>query len=102
MSTKKSSPTPMSLGNKLYLNDIDTLSHPSLYKSTLESLKYLTMTRPDLEFSVNKLSQFLHGPTIAHWWVCKRILRYVRGTISHGIMFTPANLLNLEGFSNAD
>ena len=60
------------------------------------------MARLDLAFSVNKLSQFLHIPTVAHWRACKRILRYVCGTISHGIMFTPANLLNLEGFSDAD
>ena len=102
MSTEKSSPTPMSLGNKLSLNDSDTFSHPSLYRSTLEALKYLTMTQPDLVFSVNKLSQFLHGSIVAHWWACKRIMRYVRGTISHGIMFTLTNLLNLEGFSNAN
>ena len=29
-------------------------------------------------------------------------MRYVRGTISYGIMFTPANLLNLEGIYDAD
>ena len=95
MSTTKSNPTPMSLGNKLSLNDSDTFSYPSLYRSTIGALQYLTMTQPDLAFSVNKLSQFLHAPTVAHWRACKRILRYVRGIISHGIMFTPANLLNL-------
>ena len=60
------------------------------------------MARLDLAFSVNKLSQFLHVPIVAHWRACKRILRYVCGTISHGIMFTLVNLLNLEGFSDAD
>ena len=77
MSTTKSSPTPMSLANKLSLNDSDTFSNPSLYKSTLGALQYLTMTRPDLAFSMNKLSQFLHAPTVAHWWACKRIMRCV-------------------------
>jgi hypothetical protein len=34
-------------------------------------LQYLTLTRPDLSFSVNKVCQYLHAPTTAHWTVVK-------------------------------
>ena len=67
----------MHLGNKLSLNDNPFFSQPSLYRSTIGALLYLTHTRPNISYAVNKLSQFLHAPTTAHWVACKRILRYI-------------------------
>ena len=60
------------------------------------------MTRPDLAFSVNKLSQFLQALTVAQWNACKHILRYVKGTLSHGLFFKLAPFLVLEGYSDVD
>ena len=87
MSNAKPCPTPMCFSNKLALNDSEVFTQPSLYRSTIGALQYLTLTRPDLAFSVNKLSQFLQAPTVAHWNACKHILRDVKGTLSHGLFF---------------
>jgi histone deacetylase 1/2 len=43
------------------------------YRSIVGALQYLTMTRPDLSFAVNKVCQFLHAPTTTHWSAMKRI-----------------------------
>lgn len=43
------------------------------YRSIVGALQYLTMTRPDLSFAVNKVCQFLHAPTTTHWSAVKRI-----------------------------
>ena len=102
MSNAKPSSTPMHLGNKLPLNDSPLFSQPSLCHSTIGALQYLTHTSPDISYAVNKLSQFLHAPTIAHWVACKRIIRYLKGTLTHGLSFKPASMLSLEGFSDAD
>ncbi|GJY96143.1 uncharacterized mitochondrial protein-like protein [Tanacetum coccineum] len=59
-----------------------------LYRSLVGALQYLTITRPDLSYAVNQVSQFLHAPTIAHFQSVKRILRYVKGTISFGLTFS--------------
>jgi hypothetical protein len=31
------------------------------------ALQYLTITRPDISFAVNQVSQFLQAPTIDHY-----------------------------------
>ncbi|GJU15951.1 uncharacterized mitochondrial protein-like protein [Tanacetum coccineum] len=56
---------------------------PTLYRSLVGALQYLTITRPDLSYAVNQVSQFLHAPTTDYQSV-KRILHYVKGTISFG------------------
>jgi len=48
-------------------------------------MQYLSLTRPNISFAVNKLSKFMHKPTTAHWTTSKRLLRYLKHTIFHGI-----------------
>lgn len=66
--------TPMQTRPKLKLLDSTTLSDPSEYRSVVGSLQYLSFTRPDISFSVNRLSQFMHRPTDIHWKVVKQVL----------------------------
>ncbi|KAL6330627.1 hypothetical protein AAG906_003237 [Vitis piasezkii] len=53
-------------------------------KSSIGALQYVTITRPDISYMVSKLSQFLQSPTEILWKACKRVLRYLKGTITHG------------------
>jgi histone deacetylase 1/2 len=72
------------------------------YRSIVGALQYLTLTRPDLSFSVNKVSQFLHSPTTVHWEAVKCILRYVQGTIRLGVKISKSNSMLVSAFSDAD
>jgi histone deacetylase 1/2 len=47
------------------------------YRSIVGALRYLTLTRPDIAYSVNKVCQFLHAPTTVHWAAVKQIIRYL-------------------------
>ncbi|KAF7831781.1 serine/threonine-protein phosphatase 7 long form-like protein [Senna tora] len=67
-------PTPMVTGRKFTAEDGEKMSDPTLYRKTIGSLQYLTTTRPDITFSVNKLSQFLSQPTEVHYQGVKRML----------------------------
>jgi hypothetical protein len=76
--------TPLSVSEKLSLTDGEVLSNDDStnYRSIIGALQYITLTRPNIAFSINKVCQFLHAPTTVHWTAVKRILRYLRGTIS--------------------
>ena len=59
------------------------------------------MTRLDISFSVNKLSQFLQSPNVNHWNACKRVLRYLKGTNTYSLLFKPITRMALTGFADA-
>ncbi|KAB5514182.1 hypothetical protein DKX38_028088 [Salix brachista] len=61
--------------------DAPSIVDPSQYRSIVGALQYLTLTRPDLSYSVDYVSQFMHNPTVSYWKLVQRILRYLRGTI---------------------
>jgi hypothetical protein len=72
------------------------------YRSVVGDLQYLILIRPDLSFLVNKICQFLHAPTTLHWMAVKRILRYLHGTLSIGVKFTPDKSTLVSAFSDVD
>jgi hypothetical protein len=88
MEGAKPYPAPCTFGKCLVISDGDPLPDPSFYHHIVGALQYCTLTRPDISFSVNQLYQFLHCPTMAHLNTAKRVLRYLKGTPDHGLLFT--------------
>jgi histone deacetylase 1/2 len=68
--------TPMSASDKLSVLDGELLApdDATLYRSIVGGLQYLTVTRPDLSYVVNRVCQYLHAPRDGHWSAVKRIL----------------------------
>ncbi|KAL6313098.1 hypothetical protein AAG906_021157 [Vitis piasezkii] len=85
----KPAKTPMQPNMQLSQDDGELLTDPSMYRRLIGKLIYLTITRPDLTYSVNKLSQFL-------------ILQYIKGSPSKGIFFSASSSLQLKAFSDSD
>ena len=77
--------------------------NPTEFKSMVGGLRYLVHTRPDIAYAVGVVSRFMERPTTLHQNAVKRILRYVKGTLSYGLMYTKGrgNYL-LSGFSDSD
>ena len=96
--------TPLSVSEKLSVSEGDSLSSDdsTRYRSIVGALQYITLTRPDIAFSVNKVCQFLHSPTTVHWTAVKRILRYLKGTISVGLCINKSDSTLVSAFSDAD
>ncbi|GKV48157.1 hypothetical protein SLEP1_g54985 [Rubroshorea leprosula] len=102
MEKAKAASTPLSSTTTLRQLSGHSLTDPTVYRQVVGSLQYLSLTRPDLCFAVNRLSQFMHSPTDAHWQAVKRVLRYLNGTKFHGLLIRPQTSLSLHGFSDAD
>lgn len=62
MENTKSCPTPIVIRKTLTIQQGEPLHNSTQYRSTLGALQYLTNTRPNIAFLVNKLSQFLQYP----------------------------------------
>ena len=78
------------------------MSNPSLYRHLVGSLVYLTVTRPDISYAVHQVSQYLFAPQSTHYTVVLRILRYLKGTLFHGLFYSAQSPLILRAFSDAD
>ncbi|RVW93760.1 putative mitochondrial protein [Vitis vinifera] len=62
----------------------------------------ITQQKPDISFSVNTLSQFMHQPTQEHWTIAKRLLRYLKATVGFGLFFSKHSTLDLQCFTDSD
>ncbi|GJW98409.1 retrovirus-related pol polyprotein from transposon TNT 1-94 [Tanacetum coccineum] len=88
------------LGTSHQFLGVEVISTPS--RSIVGSLQYLAITRPDVSFAVNKLSQFMHAPTQLHLQALKRVLRYLKGTIHHGLFLNRKSAITLTAFSDSN
>lgn len=100
----KGTSTPMSPTEPLKLVGGQPLSpeDATRYRSVVGVLQYLSLTRPDISFCVNRVCQFMSSPTLEHWMAVKRILRYLTATIEMGLCITKSSSTLLSAFSDAD
>uniref|UniRef100_A0A2N9F167 Reverse transcriptase Ty1/copia-type domain-containing protein n=1 Tax=Fagus sylvatica TaxID=28930 RepID=A0A2N9F167_FAGSY len=92
---------PQGTNTRLSIHEGDLLSDPHGYRSLVGALHYLTFTRPDISFAVHQVCQYMAALTTTHLSAAKRILKYIKGTLFHGIAFTPGPL-TLSIYSDAD
>ncbi|XP_061352816.1 uncharacterized mitochondrial protein AtMg00810-like [Gastrolobium bilobum] len=78
------------------------LINPTLFKSLVGILRYLTFTRPHIMFAVGLASRYIDQPRQNHFSAAKRILRYIKGTVHHGLLFTHSKDSKLFGYSDSD
>ena len=102
MDGAKDTITPMCSSTYLTHTDGTSQIDPTPYRQLVGGLQYLSITRPDICFAVNRLSQYMHSPTETHWTALKRVLRYLKGTIHHGLYLNKNSSLTLNAFSDSD
>jgi len=105
MEKANSMASPMASSTKLSKFGSNQVADPTFFRSIVGGLQYVTITRPEISYSVNKVCQFLSAPLDDHWKAVKRILRYLQGTLNHGLLIKAAPLhapLALTGFCDAD
>ncbi|GJW81798.1 ribonuclease H-like domain-containing protein [Tanacetum coccineum] len=93
--------TPVDTESKLG-SDGDPVSDPTLYRSLAGAFQYLMFTRPDISYAVQQICLYMHDPRDLHFHALKRILRYVCGTIDHGLQLHVSSTSQLTAFTDAD
>ena len=83
--------TPMTLGCKLSNEDDSKTIDPKHYRLMIGSFLYVTASKPDVKQVVGIVARFQAGPKESHVHALKRIFRYLKGTIDHGVWYPSKN-----------
>uniref|UniRef100_A0A3Q7HBM3 Reverse transcriptase Ty1/copia-type domain-containing protein n=1 Tax=Solanum lycopersicum TaxID=4081 RepID=A0A3Q7HBM3_SOLLC len=98
--------TPLKVNAKLTTLEFDSLvqrgddnmlEDKTKYQRLIGKMLYLTLTRPDISYAVQTLSQFLQQPKQSHWDAAVRVMKYIKREPALGILLSNkvSNLLTL-------
>ena len=94
--------TPMSPNVKLTVDLLGKNVDPSLYRSMIGSVLYLTASRPDISYNVGVCARYQANPKEYHMTAVKRIIKYVKTTTKFGVWYSKDTNDVLTGYSDAD
>lgn len=97
-----STATPVDTRAKLSATDGAPFEDASQYRGLAGALQYLALTRPDIAYVVQQVCLFMHDPRELHLALIKRILRYVKGTLSTGLHIGIGPVDRLTAYSDAN
>jgi hypothetical protein len=92
---------PCVAGTKMSKFEGEVLPDPTIFRHIVGALQYVTLTRPDIAYSVNQLCQHMHHPTSVHMTAAKRVLRYLKGSVDCGLHYYKISL-TINAFCDAD
>ena len=75
---------------------------PTLYRSMIGSILYLTTSCPNICYNVGVCARYQSNHKESHINAVKRIIRYVSGTLDYGIRYSKDSNVSFVGFSDAD
>ena len=94
--------TPIEVHSKLSAQDGPPVADPTLHRSLVGALQYLTHTWPDIAHVVQQVCLYMHDPRESHFALVKRILRYIKGTMEYGLALSRSQSHELVVYSDAD
>ncbi|XP_023893101.1 uncharacterized mitochondrial protein AtMg00810-like [Quercus suber] len=94
--------TPMEATLKLSKDDGELLHDAGMYRRLIGRLLFLTIIRPDITYSVHRLSQYMSKPRKPHLKAAYRIIQYIKGTAGQGLFFSSNTSLHINAFADAD
>ena len=94
--------TPMSSNVKLTINLLSKSVDPTLYRSMIGSLLYLTASIPDISYNVGMCARYQANPKQSHITAVKCIIKYVKSTSNFGVWYDKDTNDVLAGYTDAD
>lgn len=83
-------------------DDFDLLKDPSLYRCLIGKLLYFTVSRPDITFAINKLSQFVSRPGKTHLGSAYYLLLYLKSSPGYDIFLSASPSFQSRAFTDVD
>lgn len=102
MTSCKPTATPVDTKSKLSTSSGSPYKDPTHYRRLAGALQYLTFTRPDISYAVQQVCLHMHDPKDEHMNALKRILRYLQGTLDHGLHLYKSSVSGLISYTDAD
>lgn len=102
MDESNSVQTPIVPGSKIFKDEGGKKVDKTNFKQMVGCLMYLTATRPDMMFAVSLLSRYMENPTDLHSQQAKRVLRYLQGTVGHGIFYRHGGSDGIIAYTDSD
>ncbi|KAJ1685788.1 hypothetical protein LUZ63_017178 [Rhynchospora breviuscula] len=93
---------PIEQNHNLSIASGKPMEDPERYRRLIGRLIYLTITRPDLCYSVHILAQFMHAPLDVHYDAAIRVMHYLKGNPGQGILLRADSDLTLYGYCDSD
>ena len=97
-----SAKNPMPTATKLDHDESGKKVDITSYRGMIDSLLYLTASRPDIMFSTCLCARFQSEPRESHLIAVKRIFRYLKGTPTLGIWYPKETGFDLVGYTDSD
>ena len=98
----KPSKVPMEKNLKLNKFYGELLPNLIVYRRLVGKLLYLTITKLDIAYSVHKLSQFMSKSRKPHLDAAYKVLQYIKGSPSQGILLSSKSDLHLKAYIDAN
>ena len=95
MTSCKPAKTPMEQQLKLSKGDGELVKDAGQFRRLIGKLMYLTLSKPDITYTMHRLSQFLAQLRVPHMRVAARILQYIKGTPGQRVFFSVESNLQL-------
>lgn len=102
ITNEKPAKTPLDPTQPLSSTEGSLLTDPFFYRTLVGKLLYLTITRPDLAFAAQALSQYAQHPRTSHLKALLRVMRYIKLIPGQGLSFPKTPSLNLHAFCDSD
>jgi hypothetical protein len=93
---------PFEQNVKLNANEGDLMEDTIMYIRIMGSLIYMTITRPDLNYVVGVVNQFMQTPRKPHLDAMRRILRYIKHTLQCGNFYEAKSQLQVHGYTDVN
>ncbi|GKE37824.1 retrovirus-related pol polyprotein from transposon TNT 1-94, partial [Tanacetum coccineum] len=98
----KTASTPMETQKPLLKDEDGEEVDVHLYRSMIDSLMYLTSSRPDIMFAICVCARYQVNPKVSHLYAVKRIFKYLKGQPKVGLWYPKDSLFDLVAYTNSD